>query len=1005
MKHVFARLLSTCIVGFLIHGQFPTVVQVSQQHPLPEVTLFMAPTGHSQRVHHLIPTIDAHGKSTYYTNAFVWLESGLNYLDDNGVWQPSDVTITVVTNGAIAWNGQHRVTFGANLNAAQAIQLRLPDGQLLVSHVAGLSFFDSASGQSVMIAPVKDNNAWVLPPNQVLYVDAFEGISADVRYTYTKAGFEQDVILRSSPPTPESYGLNSSSTRLEVWTEFISPPQPNQTATPIDLSGIPTSPDQGIDTQLDFGSMRMGSGKAFVIGSEDESLALVAKSWVQADNRTFLVEAVALAPIESELQLLPAAKGGAQIRKPVPSRLQALREVPLPPAGKGRGQVQSLRPLPAEELVAVNRKPGVVLDYSTINSTLTNYTFQSDTTYYISGLVTLSGTNTTFEGGTVLKYANTNAAKVVVNTPVSWGGAIYRPVVMTASDDSSIGEKVGTNSVSGYYADTALDLEAGTANTSFVLSHLRIANAKKAIVLNQKSGHIFSHVQLVNCQNGINPTSTSFNLRNALFYNVLTNFNGSSSTNGIEHLTVDTASWFNYNSTFLATNLTVTNSLLIAVTNAGSYTPTSVSASGSLPGLFQTIAGGSHYLASQSSYRNAGNTNINSSLAKDFKQFTTYPPTVWSTAITTPTTLHPQVQRDTDIPDLGYHYPALDYYASSITVTNTALIITNGCSIGFSGNSWIYLQPGSSLTGTGLAQQLNVFTPYSAVQEAAAPGAPVPAANNTLFNPFASSPSFATAPSISLQFTACYLNSPGAYFMYLDDGNFVLASASIRDCPVYGGQIYTQVYSNQTSVSLINDFRWRSSDILYGSMPLSIYNQLFRFGSSTLSYTSSPNNWTLRDNVFDTFSIINFGDPISYGNNAYITTNGLSQLTPLQTNDIVLASFTYATASNGLGSWYHGQTNLVDKGSRTADLTGLYHYTTQTSQVKETNSIVDIGFHYVAVDASGNPLDYDADGFPDYLEDRNGNGTVDSGETSWLSGADLGFKVLITEPKSNSNLP
>ena len=48
--------------------------------------------------------------------------------------------------------------------------------------------------------------------------------------------------------------------------------------------------------------------------------------------------------------------------------------------------------------------------------------------------------------------------------------------------------------------------------------------------------------------------------------------------------------------------------------------------------------------------------------------------------------------------------------------------------------------------------------------------------------------------------------------------------------------------------------------------------------------------------------------------------------------------------------------------------------------------MVDIGFHYVATDANGNPLDTNGDGIPDYIKDANGNGSVDNGETSWLIG-------------------
>jgi hypothetical protein len=42
--------------------------------------------------------------------------------------------------------------------------------------------------------------------------------------------------------------------------------------------------------------------------------------------------------------------------------------------------------------------------------------------------------------------------------------------------------------------------------------------------------------------------------------------------------------------------------------------------------------------------------------------------------------------------------------------------------------------------------------------------------------------------------------------------------------------------------------------------------------------------------------------------------------------------------------------------------------------MKETNSIVDIGYHYVAVDTNGNPIDSNGNGIPDYIEDACGCG-------------------------------
>ena len=94
---------------------------------------------------------------------------------------------------------------------------------------------------------------------------------------------------------------------------------------------------------------------------------------------------------------------------------------------------------------------------------------------------------------------------------------------------------------------------------------------------------------------------------------------------------------------------------------------------------------------------------------------------------------------------------------------------------------------------------------------------------------------------------------------------------------------------------------------------------------------------------------------------------------------------TNLTSFNWQSSWfgnYYQPTNsqLINKGSLTADRVGLYHFTTQTNQVPETNSVVDIGYHYVATDAFGNPLDTNGDGIPNYLEDANGNGIFDVGD-------------------------
>jgi len=104
----------------------------------------------------------------------------------------------------------------------------------------------------------------------------------------------------------------------------------------------------------------------------------------------------------------------------------------------------------------------------------------------------------------------------------------------------------------------------------------------------------------------------------------------------------------------------------------------------------------------------------------------------------------------------------------------------------------------------------------------------------------------------------------------------------------------------------------------------------------------------VKDNLFDTVSLSEGTSTITNSNNAY---RGTTQLAG-GTNNITLTTTDYRTGP--LGPFYYptAGTNLfslIDAGSRTADQAGLYHYTSIISQVKETNSAVDIGHHYPAL--------------------------------------------------------
>jgi hypothetical protein len=85
--------------------------------------------------------------------------------------------------------------------------------------------------------------------------------------------------------------------------------------------------------------------------------------------------------------------------------------------------------------------------------------------------------------------------------------------------------------------------------------------------------------------------------------------------------------------------------------------------------------------------------------------------------ISTATTFSPQVQRDIDAPDVGYHYDPLDYAVSGLTVT-APLSLINGVAVATYGTAAaISLSGSGQLLSQGLANNLNHVVRYNTVQE------------------------------------------------------------------------------------------------------------------------------------------------------------------------------------------------------------------------------------------------------------------------------------------------
>ena len=284
----------------------------------------------------------------------------------------------------------------------------------------------------------------------------------------------------------------------------------------------------------------------------------------------YLVEHVEYAAVKPILDNLNP--NGANARPPVPKAAQmAKRKVvqgtkelvaQLKPRTRAKRTASLGKPV-KEKGVAYDWKsrPGLDIDFQLLSSgNLTNYTFQGNCTYLISGTLTLTGTSQ-FEAGSVLKY--TNAAKVKVTGPVNWQSGARRPIVLTSIDDNSVGDTIRTNTLTGQYADTALDLDANTAGVDFLLQNLRVAYATNGIRIVGRSGHVLSHVQFINCNNALSLTNATAAVRNGLFNNISTVFSGSSATVSGEHLTLNAGTTLNGNTSGLT--LTLTNSLITAV--------------------------------------------------------------------------------------------------------------------------------------------------------------------------------------------------------------------------------------------------------------------------------------------------------------------------------------------------------------------------------------------------------------------------------------------------------
>ncbi|HWY29628.1 MAG TPA: hypothetical protein VNX46_02670, partial [Candidatus Acidoferrum sp.] len=641
---------------------------------------------------------------------------------------------------------------------------------------------------------------------------------------------------------------------------------------------------------------------------------------------------------------------------------------------------------------------GFVMDYQTINTSQTNYTFQSDTTYYISGSVNLYATNT-FEGGTVIKYATNGSITISGSTQsIIWKGGEYRPVVFTAVDDNSVGVSIGSGTPLGFYGNPMLSL--GSSLPTPTLTGVRFCYAQTAIQDLFVGANIYD-AQFVDCQNGLTIGGAVLFMGNALFANTLTNVIFASDGNASATIQNSTLSGAAYLATAPASpqgiTIALTNCIVANVTNilVGAFLSTNGNYngsynSGSCPSLgfvtpvshnpFQVVGSGNYYLTSSCSLFNVGTANINPQLLSDIRIKTTYPPIVLTSSFTSSTNLNPQAQRDTNATAIGYHYDPLDYCWSALWCGlyghSGTLLLTNGVAIGLYGASGF----NGNMTSQGTPLQPNQLVRYSTVQEEPTNwGATM-------------SGSLLGNGTLSLRFTDISFLADASSARSLLSGNSS-GSMVFRDCQFQAAYI-SFIQGSSTGISFTNNLFQRCYVYLGEGVsgywfPVNMYNNSLMQGTMQFfmnDYHGSHYTWNISDNLF-----VQSSDSFSFGAGfgAVISNNGYYQASTFGNGEINYKMLTNIDFQVGpLGTYYYPTTGgnlslLLNAGNRTASSLGLYHYSVTTNEVAEGTNIVSIGYHYVATDQNGIPFSTPGDGIQDYLADANGNGIDDPGETPW----------------------
>ena len=426
------------------------------------------------------------------------------------------------------------------------------------------------------------------------------------------------------------------------------------------------------------------------------------------------------------------------------------------------------------------------------------------------------------------------------------------------------------------------------------------------------------------------------------------------------------------------------------------------SESGSL-GFSWYFGGGYYYLVDQN-FQGAGTQDqqyvLDQTVLPDIAKKTTQPPIDWDyESFDQATSLGPRGLADTkSSPDLGYHYDPLDYIFCADTATAN-ISFAAGTVVGWGdlgGEPGLSCGSGVQVIFNGMAENPCYFVRSDLVLDL----------DQTEDGTGISSSTVSSPPQVIATFTRFSQMGFVSYFgASVDALSVTVTNSEFRNGWFTDSGFYSGLALNLFNCLLDGNSISMVSRSGYPTPSLSLENCTVHNGViSIYRYsTAQPIDIGVKDSAFDGTRItVNAGDDanVTCNNDAYLSGG---QTFPNETDDVPpVTSFDWQ--SGPLGNYYlPSDSSLINADSSvTADQVGLYHYTMQVAaQSIEGTSYLDIGYHYVAVDASGNPLDMDGDGLFDYFEDSNGNGVYDPGIdfSDWQnpftdgSGMDDGWEV------------